>query len=119
MRAFHNITLNEMDEFLRHRGFTPIHLPNVKEHVYGKVVYPKITVRVYTGIVGEDSKERGTDAIRVVAMKRMQDGIIRPVTPSDSKVYRLENWRESLTIRINNVIDLVFDDIQAKREAYV
>lgn len=116
MRAFHNITLAEMDTFLRHRGFTPISLPNVKERVYGKIIYPKVCCRVYTGIVGEDSRQCGSDAIRVVCVKRMPNGQVKPVTPSDSKVYRLENWKANLTKRIDNVIDMCFETVQRREE---
>jgi hypothetical protein len=107
-----------MDDFLTLRGFIPLQLPKIKERVYGKIVYPKICVRVYTGIVGEDSRGCGSDAIRVVAVKRMQDKQIKPVSPADSKVYRLENWKANLTIRIDNVIDMVFADIERKKEVY-
>lgn len=119
MRQFYNITASEMDTFLRHRGFTPISLPKVKEKVYGKIIYKGVCVRVYTGIVGDDSRECGSDAIRVVAVKRWKDGTIHAVSDTQSKVYRLENWRANLTIRIDNVIDMYYAQIQQREKAVV
>jgi hypothetical protein len=119
MRQFYNITADEMDTFLRNRGFTPISLPNVKEKVYGKIIYKGVCVRVYTGIVGDDSRSCGSDAIRVVAVTRWRDGTIRPVSDAQSKVYRLENWKENLRIRIDNVIDMYYTQMRQREKAAV
>lgn len=119
MRQFYNITADEMDSFLRHRGFTPVSVPNVKERVYGKIIYKGVCVRVYTGIVGDDSKDCGSDAIRVVAVQRWKDGSIHAVSDIQSKVYRLENWKASLTIRIDNVIDMYLAQMQQRQKVAV
>ena len=119
MRQFYNITHSEMDTFLRNRGFTPISLPKVKECVYGKIIYKGVCVRVYTGIVGEDSRECGSDAIRVVAVTKWRDGSIHACSDTQSKVYRLENWKANLTLRIDNVIDMYLAQMQARQKAVV
>jgi hypothetical protein len=119
MRAYYPITSDEMDTFLRHRGFTPITLPHVREKVYSHVIDKNVCVRVYTGIVGENSRACGDDAIRVVAVKRLYNGQIVPIASKMSKVYRLENWRENLTIRINNVIDFYYDSTERGKKTTV
>jgi hypothetical protein len=106
-----------MDTFLRHRGFTPLHLPNVKESVYGHIIDKNICVRVYTGIVQGTSRALGDDAIRVVPVKRLYNGKIVPITSKVTKVYRLENWRKTLTTRIDSVIDFYYATLKAHKSA--
>lgn len=108
MRTYYSISLEEMDIFLRHRGFTPLQLPNIKEAVYGHIIDRNVCVRVYTGIVNGSSRERGEDAIRVVTVKKLYDGKIVPISSKVSKVYRLENWQDTLRTRIDNVIDFYY-----------
>lgn len=108
MRAYCNITFEEMDAFLRHRGFTPITLPNVKEGVYSHVIDKNVCIRVYTGIVNGSSRKSGDDAIRVTVVKRLYTGKIIPICGKIGRVYRLENWRQSLTTRIDNTIDMYY-----------
>ena len=108
VRHYYPITLEEMDTFLRHRGFTPITLPNVKETVYSHVIDKNVCIRVYTGIVNGESRSCGDDAIRVSIVKRLYTGKIIGIAGMVGKVYRLENWRQSLLIRIDNTIDLYY-----------
>lgn len=112
MRTYHAITIEEIDTFLRHRGFTPIILPNVKEAVYSHIIDKNVCVRVYTGIVNGLSRDRGKDAIRVVTVKRLYTGKIISIGARQSKVYRLENWKESLRTCIDSTIDFYYDSIK-------
>jgi len=113
MRTYYAITIEEMDTFLRHRGFTLIILPNVKEAVYSHVIDKNVCVRVYTGIVNGISRDRGEDAIRVATVKRLYTGKIIPIGARQSKVYRLENWKETLRTRIDSVIDFYYASVRA------
>jgi hypothetical protein len=119
MRAYYNITFEEMDSFLRHRGFTPITLPNVKEGVYSHVIDKNVCVRVYTGIVNGSSRKSGDDAIRVTVVKRLYTGKIIPISGRVSRVYRLENWRQSLTTRIDNTIDMYYAMADNKKKTAI
>jgi hypothetical protein len=117
MRQYYPITFEEMDTFLRHRGFTPLHLANVKEAVYGHIIDKNVCIRVYTGIVQGTSRGLGDDAIRVVPVKRLYNGKIVPITSKVTKVYRLENWRKTLSTRIDSVIDFYYANLKVTKTA--
>jgi hypothetical protein len=107
------ITLSEMQQFLRaERGWNPAHITfRCEEHVLDFVPldqHPKVVVRVYTSILKHTgvSRQVGGDAIRVCAVD-LQSG--RGLIASQ-RVHRVENWRENLRARIEQVIS----DLQAR-----
>src|ERR1700748_2570869 len=77
MTKFCSITRPQMHEFMTENGFLPLALEGVYELVYGRRIphekWP-LTLRVYTGIVGEDSRKCGRDAIRVDLFLGVQEG---------------------------------------------
>ena len=112
MPSFYPITYEEMDTFLTTQGFAVIYLPKVAEMVYGKVIDKNVCVRVYTGIVGEISRDKGNDAIRVVVVKRFYNGTIKPITSNVSRVNRTEGWKENLQKRIDNVTVFYYSNLK-------
>ena len=101
MPHYVNITLQEMHTFLQPHGFKPIHLPHVSEIIYSMFIDKDVCIRVYTGIVGNNSRRAGSDAIRVVTVKRYSNGEIRPIMGGISRVNRTEGWRDNLQRRIS------------------
>lgn len=95
------ITLDEMDRFLRDRGFSQIDVDGVSEKVYGKRVDKNgkpLSLRVYTSI--DDSgvaRDKGNDAIRVELFEWRGE----PVHIGHSKrVNRISTWRKNLGQRL-------------------
>ena len=107
--TYYNISESEMDGFLTTKGFKRIsHLPNTVELVYGKRVDQdgiQMTLRVYTGINPDgQSREAGTDAMRVNLFMRTADG--RTVKLGGSKrVHRIKTWEKNLGARIASWLD--------------
>lgn len=105
MATFHAITAAEMAAFLEPQGFTKMTLPGTIEIVYGKRVDNarfKLSLRVYTGIVSDTSREVGEDAIRVTLFM-FNPQTKQPVKLGGSKrVHRVKGWAKNLQDRINN-----------------
>ena len=99
--TYYNITEEEMDQFLRAKGFQPIQLRHAKEKVYGKILKKNICLRVYTGIAEGESRDVGKDAIRVVAVGRDKNGNIA-ILQSSKRVNRVESWKKNLGLRISS-----------------
>lgn len=106
MSKFTDITQEQMEEFLSPLGFARVELDGTVELVYGKRIDRDgmpLTLRVYTGInPSGESREVGTDAIRVVLMGRNASGqVVRLAT--SRRVHRVEGWRKNLTSRLATV----------------
>lgn len=101
MTNYCHITALEMDAFLTKLGFQRLTLTNVKELVYGRRLDKngfQISLRVYTSISGNMSRDVGEDAIRTNLWYRSPTG---PVKLSGSKrVNRVQGWRQNLEKRI-------------------
>lgn len=106
MSKFTPITQDEMADFLAPMGFLPILLPGVSELVYARRQDHDgltLTLRVFTGIdPNGQSRDKGTDAIRVVLFWRQDDGTITKVATS-KRVHRVEGWRKNLASRIESI----------------
>jgi hypothetical protein len=96
---FHNITSDEMDKYLRDKGFSPLTLEGTVELVYGKVVRireHRLSLRVYTAInPSGESREKGSDAIRIQLYYMYADeawGVGKP-----HKCLRVKNWKSNMT----------------------
>ena len=104
---FHNITKEEMDQFIKEIGFQAMSLPKTSELVYGKIFNyggQTFSLRIYSAInPSGNSREIGTDAIRV-QLYWMYNGeptlVGKPQT-----CLRVKNWKAN----IKNAIDRVFD----------
>lgn len=104
---YHNITADEMQQFLVPQGFRTILLDGTAEIVYGKRVVQddlQLTLRVYTGIVGQGSRGVGEDAIRVNLFMRTKDGRIIKLGGS-KRVHRVKNWQVNLQSRIDSWLE--------------
>jgi hypothetical protein len=107
MANYYAITKEEIEDYLLPQGFQEISLPKTNERVYAKRVdHDKmpLSLRVYTGIVGEASRGVGEDAIRVTVFWRDSDGQIRKASGS-KRVHRVENWKANLQSRIDHYED--------------
>lgn len=107
------ITLDQMDELLAPLGFTTIGLPGTVETVFAKAYrrtlvndgYVPLSLRVYTSIAGDTSRETGEDAIRVVLLANTAQG--RPVLGTAKRVHRVVHWRENLMQRLTTWENLI------------
>ncbi len=106
MATFTPITQQDAEAFLFPQGFAPVTLDGVSELVYGKRVDRDgltLSLRVYTGInPNGESREKGTDAIRVTLFWRRPDGEIKMASGS-KRVHRVEGWRKNLQARIDTI----------------
>jgi hypothetical protein len=98
--TYKNISLTEFDSYLKNLGFAPITVPNCKEAVYGKIIGPRLCLRIFSGIVGESSRGCGEDAIRTAIVYKDEDGAIVPVG-KQKRVHRVEGWKKNLANRID------------------
>jgi len=106
MAKFVNITLPEMESFLKEKGFQQIYLNNTVELVFAKIFHTddgkQVSMRVFTGIEPNgNSRKVGSDAIRVhLFWKDSQDNIIE--VGGSKRVHRVEGWKKNLSERINH-----------------
>jgi hypothetical protein len=104
---YYPVTKNEMDEFLTGLGFMPLKLKGVVELVYAKIVRiggHHLSLRIYTAVNPDgESREKGTDAIRLRLFMRVEDGIVPVGRPQ--KCLRVESWRVNLRKAIECVIE--------------
>lgn len=98
------ISRDEMHDFLIRRGFIILTLEGTKELVYGRIVAPNLSLRVYTSIEGACSRSIGSDAIRTVLVTRINgrgpESTIK-IVGGDRRVHRVEGWRENLQDRLD------------------
>ena len=74
-----------------------------KETVYGKLLARNCCLRVYSGIVGDESREKGKDAIRVALFGRDENGNVALLSGS-KRVNRVGSWKCNLGNRINDFL---------------
>lgn len=105
--CFYSITQHEIDQFLTGLGFVPLRLQGVTELVYGKIVRVgghRLSLRCYTAVNPDgESREKGTDAIRLRLFMRLEDGIIPVGRPM--KCLRVMSWRDNLRKAIDRIAD--------------
>lgn len=101
--TYYAIPLEQMHEFLAEQGFIALEPKPGQETVYGKRVDQgkwKLTLRVYTGIVGAVSRGVGEDAIRTQLFFRRPDGEVVSIGGT-KRVHRVEGWRKNLKDRLD------------------
>jgi len=97
--TYQEITLEEFTKVVEPFGFKPMAQQGAKEKVFGKVMSvgnTKISLRLYSSIVDGVSRGVGEDAIRLSTVYKKSDDSIRPLYPTDKRVYRTENWQSNL-----------------------
>lgn len=105
-RTFHNVSIDEIEAVLLPRGFKCINdkLPNVVERVYAKRVDQddlQLSLRVFTGIEGSQSRDCGEDAIRIVLFYRdPKSGKVVKVS-GEKRVNRIQTWQKNLELRLD------------------
>lgn len=103
--SYTNITKEEMTKFLVSQGFMSMDLPKISEIVFGKRVDKngmQLSLRVYTGITGQNSRDCGKDAIRVnLFYRNKKNGKVVKVG-SFKRVNRIHTWRKNLQSRLDN-----------------
>ncbi len=104
---YYPVTKNEVDGFLTGLGFVSLKLKGVVELVYAKIVRiggHHLSLRIYTAVNPDgESREKGTDAIRLRLFMRVEDGIVPVGRPQ--KCLRVESWRVNLRKAIKRVAD--------------
>jgi hypothetical protein len=99
MAKYHEISEKEFREFAETHGFQQITLPNTNEIVFGRIIQPRISMRIYSSVTGDNSRDVGEDAIRVVLAARQPDGGIK-VFHSATRVHRVAGWKKNLIKRM-------------------
>ena len=101
------ITRDEIHEFLSGLGFVPLNLKGVVELVYAKIVRVgghRLSLRCYTAVnPNGESREKGTDAIRLQLFMRVEDGIVPVGRPQ--KCLRVKSWRVNIRRAIERATD--------------
>lgn len=104
---YYPISRDEIDQYLTDLGFQPLTLKGVVELVYGKIVRiggHRLSIRCYTAVnPNGESREKGTDAIRLQLFFKVEGGIVPVGRPQ--KCLRVESWRENLRRAIERVAD--------------
>ena len=104
---FYPITRDEIHEFFVGLGFVPLKLKGVVELVYAKLVRTgghRLSLRCYTAVnPNGESREKGTDAIRLQLFMRVEAGIVPVGRPQ--KCLQVESWRANLRKAIERVVD--------------
>jgi hypothetical protein len=93
--------------------------PPTLELVYGRRVYmqgdkKQLTLRIYTSIDAQGTREKGSDAIRVTLFYRgteIKDGQEIPLKPKliggERRCHRVQGWKKNLQARIDNWPELI------------
>jgi len=108
---FYAITRDEIHQFLVGLGFQPLALRGVVELVYGKIIRVgdhRLSLRVYTAVnPGGESREKGTDAIRLQLFMKVKNGDKGEIVPvgRPQKCLRVTAWRENLRKAIQRHAD--------------
>ena len=105
MAHFCPISRSDMAALLEPWGFGLVALPGVSELVWHKVRPDSIEMRVYSGIVGETSRGKGLDAIRV-ELHWHKDGKVYRIGGS-KRVHRVAGWKDNLTARMKGWKELL------------
>ena len=104
---YYPITREEIHEFLTGLGFVPLSLKGVVELVFAKIVRiggHRLSLRCYTAVnPNGESREKGTDAIRLQLFMKVEDGIVPVGNPQ--KCLRVESWRDNLLKAIERATD--------------
>jgi len=96
-------------EWNKNWKFHHIDLQGVYENVYGMIVAPNITLRIYSTIERGVSRENGTDAIRCILFWKSPEGEIKLIG-MEKKVLRIATWRQNLRKRIESWSELMGPD---------
>lgn len=108
---FYPITRREMHDFLTNLGFVPLTLKGVVELVYAKIVRigdHRLSLRIYTAVnPNGESREKGTDAIRVQPFHKVQHDGKEEILPvgKAQKCLRVVSWRDNLRRAIERHVD--------------
>jgi hypothetical protein len=108
---FYSVTRNEMHEFLTGLSFLPLALTGVVELVYAKIVHVgghRLSLRIYTAVNPDgESREKGTDAIRVQLFAKAKNGDKEEILPvgRPQKCLRVRSWQENLRKAIARTTD--------------
>lgn len=108
---FYAVSRDEIHQFLADLGFLPLALKGVVELVYGKIVHVgghRLSLRIYTAVnPGGESREKGTDAIRVQLFAKVQHGDKEEILPvgRPQKCLRIRSWQENLRKAIARTTD--------------
>ncbi len=113
--TYTEITQEEFEYVLSHLGksgytWRKLDEPKAKENIY-MVSINNIHVKVFSSIVDGSSRGVGTDAIRVVGWDTMTD---RPISSSEMRVNRTDNWSINLRNRIETVVSKVVNVSRCK-----
>ncbi len=114
--SYTEITQEQFEYVLSHLGksgytWKKSEEPMAKENVY-MVSINDIHIKVFSSIVGGVSRNVGADAIRVVGWDLQSD---RPISSSEGRVNRTDNWSENLKARIQTVVSKVVDTRNAPK----
>lgn len=114
--SYTEIRQNHFEYVLSHLGksgytWKKLDEPNAKETVY-MVSINNIHIKVFSSIVDGISRGVGADAIRVVGWDNVSD---RPISPSEGRVNRTDNWSENLKKRIETVVSKVVNIMNAPK----
>jgi len=108
--SYTEITQEQFEYVLSHLGksgyiWKKLEEPKAKESIY-MVSINDIHLKVFSSIVGGISRPIGNDAIRVVGWDMVSD---RPMSASEGRVNRTDNWSENLKTRIQTVVSKVVE----------
>ncbi len=108
--SYTEITQEQFEYVLSHLGksgyaWKKLEEKYAKENVY-MVSINDIHLKVFSSIVGGTSRGVGNDAIRVVGWDNQSD---RPMSASEGRVNRTDNWSENLKARIQTVVSKVVE----------
>ena len=101
-----DISGTEMHNFLRAQGFRVVPHPIAKERIYEKPYGPNYVIRVYSSVVGNQSRSVGKDAIRVQPVYRDSVSGEEAYLSVHKRVHRVKGWKENLQKRINDILKI-------------
>lgn len=82
-------------------GWYRIQLPGTRELVYSRLVRPDLSQRIYSSIEpGGVSRDKGSDAIRVVLVWRQTQLHEPRIIGVERRVHRVLGWRHNLQTRL-------------------
>ena len=101
-----DISGTEMHDFLKSQGFRVVPHPLAKERIYEKPYGPNYVIRVYSSVVGNQSRGVGKDAIRVQPVYRDIVSGEDAYLSVHKRVHRVKGWKENLQKRIDDILKM-------------
>ena len=100
------ISKQQMDDFLSKYNAETVNYQTAMEYIYEFKIHDDLYIRIYSSVDkrSNTSRDIAKDAIRVLLCVHSSNGVVHI---NNGKVYRVDNWRENLRIKIDSLSKMI------------